>query len=89
MSACSVGEPVAQVNLEREQRDGPVPSPGPRWDGVCECEVDLLAGGVLVAPSVSPDPCNRACASVLTELSLQAFFELARSEIGPRMREEG
>ena len=36
------------MDLERQQRRGPVPASGPLRDGVDEREVDQLAGGVLV-----------------------------------------
>jgi hypothetical protein len=45
VSACGVGDAV--TDLERQQRDGPVPRPGPSGDGVGDREVDQLAGGVL------------------------------------------
>jgi hypothetical protein len=48
LSACGVGQPLAEVDLERQQRDGPVAGSGPLRDRVGDGEVDQLAGGVLV-----------------------------------------
>jgi hypothetical protein len=48
VSACGVRYPVAEVDLEREERDGPVSASCPLWDRVLQSELDELAGGVRV-----------------------------------------
>jgi hypothetical protein len=44
----SVGQPVAEVDLEPQQRCRPVARFGPRGHGVGDGEVDQLAGGLFV-----------------------------------------
>ena len=48
VSACSVWDPVAEVDLERQQRHGPVPRSRPLRGCVLQREVDELPGRVLV-----------------------------------------
>ena len=42
----SVGQPVSELDLEREERFRPPAGSGPLWDSVLDREVDQLAGGV-------------------------------------------
>jgi hypothetical protein len=45
--SCGVGDAVAEVDLEREQRCGPAAGFRPLRDGMLQGEVDELACGIL------------------------------------------
>ena len=67
----SLGQAVAEVDLEREQGCPPVPRSCPRRHGVGDREVDQFPGGLLVG-KVS------FCLGRLPQLSVQGFDRLRR-----------